>query len=429
MPAVDLSNMDSSKTMETSSSPLLDLRQAYVRMDLDPFARGIEQLSVWVQWNEKQENQNRLDGLEHRALQQVLSAARKLKGDGGDCTLQLPLAPASQIHLMREWQLLIPTLNKLPLAWQRSNDLVDKNKELVNACCTRRPRDAWKRSCSAYAEALAGCVRLAHDLMEKLWRGDLAHHVVLQLVLASPTELALRLAQQLPEARHVPTPARYTYERAAVCILRSRCPKAVRVLEARALPESALPLGSGWLLRVAGHFVTHDSGGGGRVLGLLLKLSDERGKELISKRAGLLLLQRCLRIREDSPLREAQLALAARAKRWGRDGYAHEPHLPAWLKHLQRAGEVEELRPTEDALCPSASVPQQESYGRRDDERPRNSDAPADAQDQRILLDSNGVAADAFVSWAPAAYWRISPNESSGAASVCFYLHLPRAVI
>ena len=406
----------------STSNPLLHLREAYVRLGLDAFARGIEQLSVWLQWSEKQSNWNQLDAREQQALEQVLLAIRKFKGDGGDCMVQLPLDPALQIDLLREWLCMIPTWNKMSFAQQRGEALVHKNKEFLNAFCTRRARDDWKRNCSVYAEALADCVHLTRDLMEELWHGDLAHHVVFQLVRAAPTELALLLAQQLPEASLVPLSARYTYERAMVCLLRTRCPQAVGVLKVRALPKHSLPLRCAWLLHIAAHFVTHGNSGGARVLRMLLQLSDEHGHELASDPARLLFLQRCLRIREDTPLQEAQLALAARAKTWGRKGFAHEPQLPAWLTQL--TADSEKSLSIDETRTMSAHIPDQESFS-GEDSRQEGDDTQEEARHEKIFQSKEINAFEVLVSWAPTAYWRISQSENN--ATVCFFLHLPRA--
>lgn len=403
-------------------NPLVDLGAAYDRLALDRFAVGIEKIDVWKQWHDAHGDQERaalLSTPELQALAQVLTAARKLKGNGGDCTTQLLLLPAQQLECLQEWKESILQWNELPFPRQRDPSLVSRNKEIVNACCTHRKRDEWKHTCLAYARLLAECVQVAQQNLSAIWKGDLAHHVVLQLVLASPNELALPLASELPVATGVRTEDRYTYERALVCILRSKFVPAVHVVKKQALPALALPRCS-WRLRLAGHFLTHGTSGGARVLRLLLQLSDSEGQQLLKLRAGLLFVQRCLRV-ECEDLKQPLLELRVRSQLWGDPERLHEPTRPAWLRRLEDAASV----PTPMMLCSASPiVPDRESMSETESMPDNRGTGP---ETPEVIQNLAPSLKPPVISWAPLAYWKIQATQSLD-EGVCFFLHLPRKV-
>jgi len=423
------------------SDPLAHLQTAYARLGLDSYATGIEKLSVWNEWSAHAARRHLLTESERLALDAIRAAWRKLKGDCGNCMMHVPLSPALQISLLREWYDQIHARMKLPFSQQRSSSLVELNKKIVNACCTGRARDAWKHTCAEYAKAFADCVYFTRQHMREIWKGDLAHHVVCQLVLSAPGELAVLLATCLPRAEAVAAAHRYTYERAVVCILRSHCTEAIELLKLRALPVCRLPK-SRWHLRVAGHFVTHGWAAGARVLRMLLELSDEDGRELVHTRPGRLLLQRCLRPRGGPLLQTAQATLVCYTEKWGRPGFAHESTFPSWLRKLQ----LEEGRRTRAPEFPrswaSEAVPEHETHcGGSSDVTAKEQENAAGSlgtscrkltreesgPPTTILLSEKIQKADIVTSWAPTAYWSIVADDCHG--GLLLSLHLPRSFL
>jgi len=304
------------------------LDDAYARLGLDPAAAGGERLSVWEGWAKTHREAVRaLPRHEAAALADALRHARQQKMDGGDCMEHVRLTPDEALHLLKDWCENALAWNSLPRAEQRRKPMQSRGKAIVNACCLRRDLDAEKAQNYDFMSALAECVVFAERHLAELWTGDLNHRILFELVLSAPCVLAELLARQLPAAAHVPAAAQHIYERAVVCLLRSRHAEAAqRVgevvlgeawnLETANHDDKAEEEHAAWRQRLAGHLVRFASAAGSRVLLACLAMEPAAMASLASRASGIRVLKDCLNLEattEGMPmLVPLQLRLAAR---------------------------------------------------------------------------------------------------------------------
>ena len=285
---------------------LARLADAYARLGLDQAAYGSERIFVWAAWRGSLEllSQSELD-----ALGAVRHEAARRRGNGADCMEHIALKPARQVELLRAWHHSALHWNALALRQQREQELLRAGKELVNACCLRRHRDIWKRYSTDYLHALALCVRLAERHAAELWCGDLNHRIFFQLVLAAPRRLAPLLARLLPHLHQVSPALRDIYERAVVCLLRSRHRGALSLLESKVLGR-AIDDYSYTERRLLGHLVRLASPGAAHVIAALAALPQAQLQRMLRKTSGARLLKDCLLQlhRGDLALHQARLA-------------------------------------------------------------------------------------------------------------------------
>jgi len=194
-------------------------------------------------------------------------------------------------------------------------------KEIENACCLRRPRDAWKLKSEQFMTTLVECVHFAKEFAKELWKGDLGHRIFFELVRTAPRRLALTLALELPKVDCAHKSQQDVFERALVCMLRARHQPALQLLSERVLPPTwLLESCSSWKRRLAGHLVLHASPAGEAVLTAALELTDESAVRLLCSVSGARLFNSCLthaQTRRWAPaLFVRQIQLAKRAKRW-----------------------------------------------------------------------------------------------------------------
>jgi len=302
----------------TRVDALTALDDAYARLGLDPAAAGSERLHVWEAWAKTHRKAVRaLPRHEANALAEALRHARQQKMDGGDCMEHVPLTLERALYLLQDWRDNALAWNSLPRAEQRSEPMQRTGKAIVNACCLRRGLDAEKAQCRDFMSALAENVVFAGRHLAELWTGDLNHRIFFELVLSAPHVLAEPLVRQLPAAALVPTTAQDIYERAVVCLLRSRHAEAAHRVGELVLGETwSFETASAWRQRLAGHLVRFASAAGSRVLLACLAMDPAAMASLTSRASGIRVLKDCLNMEataEGMPmLVPLQLRLAAR---------------------------------------------------------------------------------------------------------------------
>jgi hypothetical protein len=278
------------------------LDDAYARLGMDPLAHGAERLALWAAWRGPEE---RLGAPERRALARALREFKRHKDDGGDCMEHIALAPARQLELLRLWRERALHWSSLSLSLQRG--MMRQGKEIVNACCVRRRRDAWKWRCRAYLQELALCVELAEREVAALWRSDVNHRVLLELVLAAPLRLAAPLQRSLPCLPDVRFSLRGVYERAVVCLLRALQREPLLALELKLLGRHVRDYGE-YECRVLGHLVRLASPNAADVL--LALLQQPLGR-VLDKKTGARIVKDCLLRARGGALGALQAQLAA----------------------------------------------------------------------------------------------------------------------
>ena len=280
------------------------LADAYARLSLDPAADGAERLMVWAAWQGPYE---RLTASEQQALAEVRSELKRHRDDGGDCMEHIALVPARQLQLLRQWRACALHWSSLPVLLQRR--LMREGKEIVNACCLRRRRDDWKWHSRGYLQELALCVDLAERELSALWRSDINHRILLELVLAAPGRLAPLLQRSLPCLSDVLFEHRGVYERAVVCLLRTRHREALLALELKLMSRRFCEY-SEYELRILSHLVRMASPNAADVLRAVLELPALH--QTARKGSGARFLKDCLLNVHGGALGELQARLAAR---------------------------------------------------------------------------------------------------------------------
>lgn len=323
---------------------LTTLDDAYARLGLDPVAAGSERLSVWEGWAKTHREAARaLPRHEADALVEALRRAREQKMDGGDCMEHVSLTPKKALYLLQGWRGSALAWNSLPRAEQQSKRMQRSGKAIVNACCLRRDLDAEKGQSRDFMSALAECVVFAERHLAELWTGDLNHRILFELVLSAPRVLAEPLARKLPAAVDVPAAAQHMYERAVVCLLRSRHAGAAQRVGDLVLGEAwSFETATAWRWRLAGHLVRYASAAGARVLLACLAMEPAA---MACRASGLRTLKDCLNMEATSEglpmLVPLQLSLAARLAEsaWGRAAQRREANRRGSLLScvLQRA--------------------------------------------------------------------------------------------
>lgn len=224
------------------SQALIFLETAYERLGLDRYASSAEKPAIWESAKRDLDITRLLSGPEQTALTRLAQQSRTVKMDGGECFEHITLLPVEQLRIMAEWRTNILEWVRLPGTAQRTPGMQLRGKKAKNAFCSRRPRDAWKASSAEWLQETKRCVRFAKDNIDLLWRSDaICHHPFHELVLSAPKTLAPKLAAVLPFADEVSckrggggsSSLWAAYERAVVCVLRSRHSDACAIIANR----------------------------------------------------------------------------------------------------------------------------------------------------------------------------------------------------
>jgi hypothetical protein len=278
---------------------LAALDAAYLRLGLDPCASLEERAAIWHQ----AARAGRAEGLtpdEEQALRRILSQVKAARLDGGEVFEHLALRPRQQVKVMAAWRANICAWQQRPLEQQRSRSMQLLGKAAQNAFCCRRPRDAWKSHSRPWLEEMARCVAFAAEHVEELWRGDaISHHPLFEIVLSAPQTLAPLLAAALPCATAASlrraAPLWNAYERAVVCVLRSRQGAACEAVAGRIFHRNwRLDGERGGRLRLASHTVRYAIPAGEVILRAWLEAPPATIRKLLSHHPGLCALRACL---------------------------------------------------------------------------------------------------------------------------------------
>lgn len=285
------------------SHALLLLEAAYERLGLDPFASTAEKPTIWEIVNKNKLALGLLSEEERDALAIVVRQKKTEKMNGGECFEPIRICPAEQIRIMTEWRTHILEWVSLPIAVQRSPSSQLMGKRAKNAFSSKRQRDAWKGRCAAWLQETEQCVSFASDHFDVLWRSDaICHHALHELVLAAPKTLTPRLAEVLPFANNVPggctrqSQQWAAFERAVVCVLRSRHSEACAMIASRIFYD-------GWQLsadspkahlRLASHAVRFAIPAGEQLLQAWMEASPMLLKRLLRHPQGLCALKASL---------------------------------------------------------------------------------------------------------------------------------------
>lgn len=287
------------------SQALIFLETAYERLGLDPYASSDEKPAIWESAKRDLDITRLLSYPEQTALTRLAQQSRAAKMDGGECFEHITLLPAEQLRIMAEWRTNILEWVRLPGTAQRAPGMQLRGKKAKNAFCSRRPRDAWKASSAEWLQETKRCVRFAIDNIDLLWRSDaICHHPFHELVLSAPKTLAPKLAAVLPFADEVgckrgdgrSPPLWAAYERAVVCVLRSRHSDGCATIANRIFYDGWELSGDNTAarLRLASHAVRFAIPAGEKILRAWLEASPSSLRPLLRHPKGLCALKASL---------------------------------------------------------------------------------------------------------------------------------------